>query len=87
MSRSAEPEPCAIQTPPQARITGSSAETRPLAGDLQRGRFAVDAIVDVGLAVGDDHHLRARQFLDQQLMQRLRRPFDMDAARVFALNA
>ena len=32
VSRSAEPLPCATQTPEQARITGSSAVTRPLAG-------------------------------------------------------
>ena len=32
VSRSAEPLPCAIQVPEQARITGSSAVTRPLAG-------------------------------------------------------
>jgi hypothetical protein len=32
VSRSAEPAPCAIQVPEQARITGSSAVTRPLAG-------------------------------------------------------
>ena len=32
VSRSAEPLPCAIHLPRQARITGSSAATRPLAG-------------------------------------------------------
>ena len=32
VSRSALPLPCAIHVPPQARITGSSAVTRPLAG-------------------------------------------------------
>ena len=32
VSRSALPLPCAIQVPPVARITGSSAVTRPLAG-------------------------------------------------------
>ena len=32
VSRSAEPLPCAIQVPEHARITGSSAVTRPLAG-------------------------------------------------------
>ena len=32
VSRSAEPAPCAIQVPEQARITGSSAVTSPLAG-------------------------------------------------------
>ncbi len=32
VSRSAEPLPCAIQVPEQARITGSTAVTRPLAG-------------------------------------------------------
>ena len=40
VSRSALPLPCATQSPPQARITGSSAATRPLAGicSLIRGR-------------------------------------------------
>jgi hypothetical protein len=32
VSRSAVPLPWATQVPPQARTTGSSAETRPLAG-------------------------------------------------------
>ena len=32
VSRSALPLPWAIQVPPQARITGSIADTRPLAG-------------------------------------------------------
>ena len=53
---------------------------------LQHDLAVLAAVVDVGLAVGDHHHLRARQFLHQQLVQGLRRPFDMDAVGVAALQ-
>ena len=61
VSRSAEPLPCATQTPEQARITGSSAVTRPLAGWSTLMLPSAVALVDVRLAVGDDHHPLALQ--------------------------
>jgi hypothetical protein len=36
VSQSAEPLPCAIQVPPVACMTGSSAGTTPLAGSMHR---------------------------------------------------
>ena len=66
-------------------MTGSSAETRPLAG-VCTTTPAVDAVVDVGLAVRHHDHLRARQLLVEKLMQRLRRPFHVNAVGVFSLE-
>ena len=54
------PLPCAIQVPEQARITGSSAVTSPLAGRCTDPCRRA-AHVDVGLAVGDDDDLVAAQ--------------------------
>jgi hypothetical protein len=51
---------------------GDQAARRDLQGDR-----AVDAVVDVGLTVGDGDHLGAGQALLQQPMQRLRRPLDL----------
>ena len=55
-------------------------------GDLQ-GDLAVGAVVDVGLAVRDDQHLGAGQFLLEQPVQRLRRPFDVNAVGEASLEA
>ena len=74
MSRSAEPLPCAIQVPEQARITGSSAVTRPLAGRCTSDAVAAVAYVDVGLAVGDDDDVVAVQLAAQHGAQGLLRP-------------
>jgi hypothetical protein len=60
--------------PEQARITGSTAVTRPLAGRLTERPWSVSLLVDVGLAVGDDDHLLAAQLGLQQLAQAGRRP-------------
>jgi hypothetical protein len=75
-SRSAEPLPWAIQVPEQARMTGSSAVTRPLAGTLHLDAVAAP-LVDVGLAVGDHDDVLAAQFAAQDGAQRLRRPGDL----------
>ena len=48
---SASPEPWATQVPPQARSTGSSAVTRPLAGCLTSTVFPCE--VNIRLAIGD----------------------------------
>ena len=74
VSRSAEPLPCAIQVPEQARITGSSAVTRPLAGRWISITLSVVPHVDVRLAVRDDQHLVALQVLAQDAAQRVRAP-------------
>ena len=73
-SRSAEPLPWATQTPEQARITGSSAVTRPLAGCRTRDAAVRRALVDVGLAVGDDHHALSLQDPTQGSFESRRRP-------------
>ena len=70
VSRSAEPLPWAIHVPEQARITGSSAVTRPLAGRCTRMPSAV-ADVDVGLAVRHDDDVVAAQLAAQRRAQRL----------------
>ena len=69
-SRSALPLPCAIQVPEQARITGSTAVTSPLAGRLTTMPPSA-ALVDVGLAVRDDDDLVAAQLGAQQRAQAL----------------
>ncbi len=76
MSRSALPLPCAIHVPPHARITGSSAVTRPLAGRIHDGwsvrpagrtssagspRRLLLLDVDVRLAVGNHDELGIAQ--------------------------
>jgi hypothetical protein len=43
-------------------------------------------IVDIGLAVRHDDDLRLRQLLVEKLMQRFRRPLDMDAVGVFSFE-
>ena len=71
-ARSALPLPCAIQVPEQARITGSTAVTRPLAGRRTTDAAArPSVVVDVGLAVGDDDDLVAAQLRAQQRAQAL----------------
>ena len=70
VSRSAEPLPCAIHVPEQARITGSSAVTSPLAGRWTRIPSRV-AHVDVGLAVRYDDDVVAVQLAAQRGAQRL----------------
>jgi hypothetical protein len=82
-SRSALPLPCAIQVPEQARITGSTAVTRPLAGRLTMPRRP--ALVDVGLAVGDHDDLVAAELGAQQRAQPLGGPFGVGAQRAAVL--
>ena len=66
-------------------MTGSSAATRPLAGICSSiPPFIV--VVDVGLAVGDHEHLGAGQLLLEQGAQGGRRPFDLDALGITALD-
>ena len=74
VSRSAEPLPCATQTPEQARITGSSAVTRPLAGCTTRDVAVRRALVDVGLAVRDDDDALAVEVRGCSVSEPLRRP-------------
>jgi len=47
---------------------------------------AVDAIVDVGLAVRRHDHPRSRQLLIEKLMQRVRRPLHVDPVGVLSLE-
>ena len=78
----AEPLPWATQTPEQARMTGSSAVTRPLAGWTTRHLAVARALVDVGLAVRDDHHPLAVQVAAQRVLEPLRRPEAAQAVRL-----
>ena len=78
VSRSAEPLPCATQTPEHARITGSSAVTRPLAG-WSTLIAVVRLHVHVRLAVGEDHDALALQELAQRRAQAGRAPDAGDA--------
>ncbi len=71
--RSAEPEPCAIQVPPMARMIGSTAVTRPLAGRTQR-ISSPSMLVDVGLAVGDHQQGIAAQPASGQVAHALGGP-------------
>ena len=66
-------------------MTGSSAETRPLAGVLEHDS-TVDMVVNIGLAVRNNDDLRPRQLLIEKLMQRFRRPFHVNAVGVFSLE-
>ena len=55
-------------------MMGSSAVTMPLAGTCTTGAVIRVEIVDVGLAVRHDDHLRGVQMIAHHLLQRLRRP-------------
>ena len=55
-------------------MTGSSAVTMPLAGTCITGRRSASNVVDVGLAIRHDDHLRGIQVIAHHLAQRLRRP-------------
>ena len=67
---------------PHHRLDGGNEAAR---RDLQRD-VAVLVVVDVRLAIGDDEHLRAGQLLLEQGAKRGRRPFDLDAFGIAALD-
>ena len=70
VSRSAEPLPCAIQVPEHARITGSIAVTRPLAGCCSRMPSAVRTWM-YGSRFDDDDHVVAVKLAAERRAQRL----------------